>query len=92
MYTGGLIHSWGWFLNQFFYPVIMSRMCQIFLLVLKSGPVPKHVGFIMDGNRTFAKRHRLPPSDGHSLGAQTLQQVCVIFIEHTGRLLTEHRS
>lgn len=30
--------------------------------------VPKHVAFIMDGNRRFAKRKRIATADGHSLG------------------------
>lgn len=80
MYTGTLFHAWSVFLNLFIYPVVMSRLCQLLLLILKSESVPRHVGFIMDGNRTFAKRHKMPPSDGHSLGAHTLQQVSLIFL------------
>lgn len=47
------------------------------LSVLSAGPIPRHVGFIMDGNRTFAKIHSMPPPDGHSLGAYALQRVCL---------------
>lgn len=30
--------------------------------------VPKHVAFIMDGNRRFAKRQRIATAGGHSRG------------------------
>ena len=45
--------------------------------LLRSGSIPKHVAFIMDGNRRFAKMHKLEKIQGHSQGfdrlAQTLQ-------------------
>ncbi|XP_041463127.1 dehydrodolichyl diphosphate synthase complex subunit DHDDS-like [Lytechinus variegatus] len=47
------------------------------LRVLKCGPVPQHVAFIMDGNRRFAKKKSFQTLEGHSLGfeklAETLQ-------------------
>ncbi len=45
--------------------------------LLRSGAIPKHVAFIMDGNRRYAKSLGLQTIDGHSQGfeklAQTLQ-------------------
>lgn len=42
----------------------------------RSGPIPAHVALIMDGNRRFAKRNRLPrASSGHFEGARTLERV-----------------
>ncbi|KAI3402933.1 SRT1 [Candida oxycetoniae] len=53
---------------------------------IKTGPVPRHVAMIMDGNRTYAKRHRLPLKEGHFAGANALVkilEVCYkIGIEH----------
>lgn len=47
------------------------------LRVLKCGPVPQHVAFIMDGNRRFARKKSVHTIEGHSLGfeklAETLQ-------------------
>lgn len=47
------------------------------LKVLQCGPLPRHVAFIMDGNRRFAKRKGLEKLDGHAQGfdklAETLQ-------------------
>ncbi len=36
--------------------------------LLQSGPVPRHVAFIMDGNRRFADRLQLDRYGGHSRG------------------------
>lgn len=36
--------------------------------VLQTGPVPRHVAFIMDGNRRFAERLHLESFRGHSKG------------------------
>lgn len=42
------------------------RKC--FINVLKSGPIPKHIAFIMDGNRRFARNSRLETIRGHEIG------------------------
>jgi ditrans,polycis-polyprenyl diphosphate synthase len=40
--------------------------------LMTTRPVPKHIAFIMDGNRRFADRRSLKTYDGHSLGYQRL--------------------
>jgi len=49
----------------------------LFIKILKCGAIPRHVAFIMDGNRRYAERHQLEKIQGHSEGfeklAQTLQ-------------------
>ncbi|KAF3490518.1 uncharacterized protein GIQ15_00035 [Arthroderma uncinatum] len=47
----------------------------ILIDVLKQGPLPKHVAFIMDGNRRYAKSHGLPIKEGHVLGATALENI-----------------
>ena len=37
--------------------------------------IPKHVGFIVDGNRRWAKQHGLPTYEGHLAGYNTVQDV-----------------
>lgn len=37
--------------------------------------LPKHVAIIMDGNRRWAKREKLPPMAGHWKGAETLSAI-----------------
>lgn len=36
--------------------------------ILQAGPVPKHIAFIMDGNRRFAKKQGLHSISGHQQG------------------------
>lgn len=36
------------------------------------GPIPQHVAFIMDGNRRWARKAKLPAHEGHPEGGQTL--------------------
>ena len=44
--------------------------------VLKTGPIPKHVAFIMDGNRRFAKKNSMDRANGHLMGFEKLAEVC----------------
>lgn len=37
--------------------------------------IPKHIGFILDGNRRWAKKHSLPEFDGHLAGYNALKEV-----------------
>ncbi len=38
------------------------------LSVLAAGPIPKHVGFVMDGNRRYARRKHQPVQQGTQRG------------------------
>jgi tritrans,polycis-undecaprenyl-diphosphate synthase [geranylgeranyl-diphosphate specific] len=46
-----------------------------YLEEVRRGPIPQHVGIIMDGNRRFAQRLGLDPAAGHVLGRHKLEQV-----------------
>ena len=37
--------------------------------------VPSHIGFILDGNRRWAKSHGLPTYEGHLAGVGALEEV-----------------
>lgn len=37
--------------------------------------IPKHLGFILDGNRRWARMHSLPDFDGHLAGYNALKEV-----------------
>ncbi|MCH9688608.1 MAG: di-trans,poly-cis-decaprenylcistransferase, partial [Deltaproteobacteria bacterium] len=39
------------------------------------GPLPRHVGIIMDGNGRWARANGLPREDGHKKGADSVQTV-----------------
>jgi len=42
---------------------------------LSHGPLPKHIAIIMDGNRRWAKEHRMPGIEGHRRGIVALRRV-----------------
>ncbi|KAK7887511.1 cis-prenyltransferase [Exophiala xenobiotica] len=42
---------------------------------LRQGPMPKHVAFVMDGNRRYAKTHRIETVEGHNLGFEALAKI-----------------
>lgn len=46
--------------------------------VLQMGPVPRHVAFIMDGNRRFAERLQLESFRGHSRGYDKVRTPCIV--------------
>ena len=37
--------------------------------------IPQHIGFITDGNRRWAKMHKLPTDEGHAAGSRTLETI-----------------
>ena len=50
----------------------LQRIC---VNTLKCGPVPKHVAFIMDGNRRFAQKKNFDRAKGHLMGFDKLAEV-----------------
>ena len=45
------------------------------MAAIRQGPVPQHVAFVMDGNRRFAKNHKIEVVEGHNLGFEALAKV-----------------
>lgn len=42
--------------------------------VVKTGRIPQHIAFIMDGNRRYAKKHCVNSSNGHYKGFDKLSE------------------
>ncbi len=43
--------------------------------------IPKHVGYVVDGNRRWAKKHGLPTYEGHLAGYNALKEVALATLE-----------
>lgn len=57
------------------FSLIEGILQEIMANILKTGPIPNHIAFVMDGNRRFAKHHNLPLKEGHKHGADALLSV-----------------
>lgn len=56
---------------------VSSKLQDGVVAVLSSGPIPKHVAFVMDGNRRFARRNHKEVAQGHAEGFVALRRVRV---------------
>jgi len=43
--------------------------------------VPRHIGYIVDGNRRWAKKHGLPTYEGHLAGYNALKEVAIASLD-----------
>lgn len=63
-------------------PHILPGVTGVYLEDMENdSQIPKHVGFILDGNRRWAKEHGLPNYEGHLAGYNTLQDVLIEALE-----------
>ena len=54
---------------------------KMFGKIISTGPVPKHVGIIMDGNRRYARTHKIEIKEGHSMGFDTMANILELLYE-----------
>jgi Putative undecaprenyl diphosphate synthase len=64
------LSSLGWLQDR-----ISTKAEDILIRVLSSGPIPKHVAFVMDGNRRYARMNHKQPIQGHTDGFLALRRV-----------------
>merc|ERR1711964_759329 len=53
----------------------INQLRSVLIGALRQGPMPKHVAFVMDGNRRYAKTHRIETVEGHNLGFEALAKI-----------------
>lgn len=54
---------------------------QLFCIrVVKTGRIPQHIAFIMDGNRRYAKKYSVKCATGHSKGFDKLSETLRVSI------------
>ena len=56
----------------------MRQLRELLIGALRQGPIPQHVAFVMDGNRRFARSHKIETVEGHNLGFEALARVCTL--------------
>lgn len=60
---------------RWLHETVRAKVRNAILKVLAAGPMPRHVAFVMDGNRRYARTHYLKVQEGHSEGFEALQRV-----------------
>ncbi|KAJ6789771.1 hypothetical protein PWT90_06476 [Aphanocladium album] len=56
----------------------INQLRELLIGALKQGPVPQHVAFEMDGNRRYARTHRMETVEGHHRGFEALARIMEI--------------
>lgn len=69
----GLRKALRWLKNK-----VVKKAQGLLLRIISAGPTPKHVAFIMDGNRRYARSHHRRVQEGHYEGFLVLQRVGVV--------------
>lgn len=54
---------------------LKNTLESILISALSTGPIPRHVALVMDGNRRYARLHRLETAEGHALGFESLKGI-----------------
>ncbi|KAI0647257.1 Di-trans-poly-cis-decaprenylcistransferase [Trametes meyenii] len=60
------------------------------IAVLKAGPIPQHVAFILDGNRRYARSKGMPVKLGHADGFYNLRKMLEICIKLNVRCVSAY--
>ena len=53
----------------------INHVRELLIGAMRQGPIPQHVAFVMDGNRRFARSHKIETVEGHNLGFEALARV-----------------
>ena len=70
---------------------IKTWLIYFFLDILATGPMPRHISFVMDGNRRYAKRLGKAGKDGHPDGFKNLLWVRICCTRKTTHALMHAR-
>lgn len=68
---------------------IYDILIRIVLSVLAAGPMPKHIAFVMDGNRRYARSHAKRVQEGHTEGFHALHRVRLSMFRSVYRLTSD---
>ncbi|KAF5358126.1 hypothetical protein D9756_001160 [Leucocoprinus leucothites] len=66
---------------RWIYNAILAKAQKCLLAVLAAGPVPRHIAFVMDGNRRYARRRNRKVQQGHVAGFDTLHKILDVCLQ-----------
>ncbi|ODQ79997.1 hypothetical protein BABINDRAFT_176150 [Babjeviella inositovora NRRL Y-12698] len=54
------------------YKSLIAQTKKVYGRILQTGRVPQHIGFIMDGNRRYARKSKIEVKEGHNAGSESM--------------------
>lgn len=63
------------------YSQLMGKVKRAIGNIIRTGPIPRHVGVIMDGNRRYAKTHKIELKEGHNMGFDSMASILELLYE-----------
>lgn len=66
----------------------INQARELLIGALRQGPVPQHVAFVMDGNRRFARSHKIETVEGHNLGFEALARILEVCYKSGVKVVT----
>ncbi|TVY87536.1 Dehydrodolichyl diphosphate synthase complex subunit [Lachnellula willkommii] len=66
----------------------VNQLRELLIGAIRQGPVPQHVAFVMDGNRRFARSHKIETVEGHNLGFEALARILEVCYKSGVKIVT----
>lgn len=66
----------------------ISSTQSLLINALRQGPVPRHIAFVMDGNRRFARFSHIETVEGHNMGFEALAKILEVCYKSGVRVVT----
>ncbi|CUM67890.1 uncharacterized protein PRCAT00005601001 [Priceomyces carsonii] len=70
-----------WLISFPGFRLVLTTAKKVFGRVIRTGPTPKHIGIIMDGNRRYAMNHKIELKEGHNLGFESMASILELLYE-----------
>ncbi|EKD17749.1 uncharacterized protein L3040_008065 [Drepanopeziza brunnea f. sp. 'multigermtubi'] len=66
----------------------INQLREMLIGALRQGSIPQHVAFVMDGNRRFARSHKIETVEGHNLGFEALARILEVCYKSGVKVVT----
>ena len=63
------------------YNYIINNIKNFILKIIQKGPIPQHIGFIMDGNRRWGFKNRVSIPEAHYKGAKNIENILKVALK-----------